>query len=74
MKNKDGLRFPLILAAVVLFSGLLVFSALTVRYAVQGAEKSEFDVLEYSLTHRIERGQNGDFTLTSEAQPGPCDT
>jgi len=74
MKNKNKLRFLLIFAAVLLFSSLLVFSAFRVRFPVQGEEKNEFNVIEYSLTHSIERGQDGGFALTPPAEPGACDT
>ena len=83
MKEKSGLRLLLICGAALLFSGLLVFSTITVRYSVEGTEKDEFEVLQYSLTESIKRGQGGDFTFTSTSLkegepkttlPGPCDT
>ena len=58
-------RFPLVLSAALLFSGLLVFSILYVRYSVQGAERSELDVIEYTLTDSIKRGQDGGFVFRS---------
>jgi hypothetical protein len=81
-------RFSLILSAALLFSGLLVFSILRVRYDVQGAEKSEFNIIEYTLTDSIKRGQEGGFVFTSvsgdqdatgkgepaKATPEPCPT
>ncbi len=85
---KKTSRFPLILSAALLFSGLLVFSILYVKYSVQGAERSELDVIEYTLTDSIKRGQEGGFVFTSvsgdedatgkggpaKATPEPCPT
>jgi hypothetical protein len=83
--NRKSRRFVLIAATVLLFSGLVLYSVLQVRFPVKGGEKSEFDVIEYSLTDSIQRGQDGVFTLTSAqetggkgepdgAQPKPCPT
>jgi len=85
MRRKETVRFSLILAVALLFAGLLVFSAFNVRYSVQGGERTEFDVIEYSLTDSIKRAQNGRFIVTavsadgkkegpSDAQPQPCPT
>lgn len=84
MSSKNGFRFSLVLAGVVLFSGLLLFSAFRVRFPTKGGEKSEFDVIQYSLTHSIQRGQDGVFTVTSldkatgkggaRAKAEPCPT
>lgn len=85
MKSRNRLRFSLVFTAVLLFSGLLVFSAFKVRFPTQGGEKNELNVIEYSLTHDIKRGQDGVFTVTSldkptgkgepaKTQPEPCPT
>jgi len=73
MKKKDALRSLLISGAVLLFSSLMIFSAIKVRYPVQGALKSEFNIIAYSSADTIKRGEDGDFILT-QAQPGPCHT
>jgi hypothetical protein len=69
MREKGTRRFLLVLAGVVLFSGLLVFSVLKVRFPVAAGEKSEFAVIEYSLTDSVKRGEDGRFVL-SAALPG----
>ncbi len=85
MKNQSRLRFLLMSGAILLFSGLLVFSIFKVRFSVQGAEKNEFNVIQYSLTDSIERRQGDTFTLTlldkpsgkgesGKTQPKPCPT
>jgi hypothetical protein len=85
MKRKNGLRLPLIVAAALLFCGLLIFSAFRVRFPTESGEKNEFNVIEYSLTDSIKRGQDGVFTVTSlekptgkggpaKTQPEPCPT
>jgi hypothetical protein len=88
MKTKNTSRFLVAFAGALLFSGLLVFSILRVRYDVQGAEKSEFNVIEYTLTDSIKRAEDGGFVVTSlskeetasgQGEPGkgtpePCPT
>lgn len=67
------------------FAGLIVFSALTVRFPVAGAEKNELEVIKYSLTDSIKRGEKGGFSLTyasadaakgetAKTQREPCPT
>lgn len=65
MKTKNTSRFLVAFAGALLFSGLLVFSILRVRYDVQGAEKSEFNVIEYTLTDSIKRAEDDGFVFTS---------
>jgi hypothetical protein len=83
--NRKSPRFLLIAAGILLFSGLILYSLLQVRFPVKGGEKSEFDVIEYSLTDSIKRGQDGVFAVTSaqkspgkgqtdKTQPKPCPT
>ncbi len=85
MNNRNRVRYSLVFAAVLLFSGLLVFSAFRVRFPTQGGETDEFNVIKYSLTHDIKRGQGGVFTVTSldkptgegepaKTEPEPCPT
>jgi len=82
-KMKNALRLVPIFGGIVLFSFLVAFSAFKVRYQVQGAQKNEFNVIEYTLTDSIKRGKGRNFTLTSvstskgepgKIQPKPCPT
>ena len=64
MKNTSAVRFLLVGIGIAVFAGLLVFSALKVKFPVAGAERSEFDVIEYSLTDSIKRAKDGSLTFT----------
>lgn len=85
MTNRRSGRFLGIAAGVLLFCGLVLYSVFQVRFPVKGGERNEFEVIEYSLTDSIQRGQDGVFTLTSaqrspgkgetdKTQPEPCPT
>jgi len=69
MKDKNARRHLLIVGGILLFCALLLFSVLKVRFPVAAGEKSEFAVIEYSLTDSIKRGRDGKFVVTP-AQPG----
>ena len=44
---------------VILFAGVIGYSARSVRYPVDGTPTGEISVTELSLTHSVERGRDG---------------
>jgi len=70
MKNRGRFRLLFVVLGGLLCAGLVAFSALGVRYSVQGAEKSELFIIERSLTHSIERGPDGRLTMPSVSRDG----
>lgn len=47
---------------VILFSGIIAYSARLVRYPLDGKPTSEFTITKLSLTHEVERTPDGKFT------------
>jgi len=58
-------RLILLVILGVMFGGSLVYSIISVRFAVMGTEKNEFEVLRYSLTDSIARDINGNLYITT---------
>lgn len=56
------LRILLIVVLTTLCLGLIVHSARSVRYSVDGVAKTEVAVTELSLTHSVEHTASGGFT------------
>ncbi|MCL6519327.1 MAG: hypothetical protein QHH26_00840 [Armatimonadota bacterium] len=67
-------RAVLIIICIVLFAGLIAYSALKARYNVDGELLGEPAVTELSETHSVERGKDGKLTKPGkekkETQPG----
>lgn len=59
MERKDKLRLLIFFIILFLFSGLLTYSLLKVRYDVSGSKQKEPYIVEKSITHSIVRNQNG---------------
>jgi len=82
MSSKNRPRFLLLTVAILLSAGLILWSALRVRYPVQGKPISEATITELSLTHSVQRAPNGRLTIraaTGEGKRGagaaePCPT
>lgn len=58
----QGLRILAIAALASLCIGLIVNSARSVRYCVDGVDRTEVAVTELSLTHNVEHAARGEFT------------
>jgi uncharacterized protein with WD repeat len=65
------IRFILLVGLTTLFTGMIVHSASNVRYDVGSEKLSEFTVTELSLTHSIERGENGKLINLNEESKAP---
>jgi len=68
MQRSRILRLLLIAACVVLFAGAIAYSLRSVRYSVYGKPETELTVTKLSLTHRIERRQDGKFSAPRREQ------
>jgi hypothetical protein len=62
-------RLLWILVVGLLCVGLIVFSAIKIRFAVEGKRISEFEVTRLSLTHSITRGPDGSFRGPAAEKP-----
>jgi len=59
MEKKGKLRLLIFFIIFLLFSGLLTYSLLKVRYDVSGSKQKEPYIVEKSITHSIARNQDG---------------
>ena len=58
----QGLRILAIAALATLCMGLIVHSARSIHYRVDGVDRTEVAVTELSLTHNVEHAVGGGFT------------
>ncbi len=67
-------RTILIIVCIILFAGLIAYSALKTRYTIDGKVVGEPTVTELSETHSVERSKDGKLTKPGEekkeSQPG----
>lgn len=68
--KKPIARIILIAVCVLIFAGLIAYSLLRVRYPVNGEAQDELLVTELSLTHSIERGEDGKFVTPDPSERG----
>lgn len=59
----------LLIILVLLFTGLILCSAIFIRFSAGKSQKTEFNVTELSLTHKIVRDKDGKLKVPSE-DPG----
>ncbi|MDI6827888.1 MAG: hypothetical protein QME62_05315 [Armatimonadota bacterium] len=67
-------RTILIIICIILFAGLIAYSALKTRYTVDGEVVGEPTITELSETHSVKRGKDGKLTKLGEekkeSEPG----
>lgn len=77
--EKKTSRIILITICILVFGGMLLYSALGIRYQVSGQPKSEMVITELSLSHSVIRGDDGalelkEGSLNKKGGRRPCPT
>ena len=67
MEKRGKLRLLIFFIIFILFSGLLTYSLLKVRYDISGSKQKEPYIVEKSITHSIARNQNGNLVNVGDA-------
>lgn len=62
-------RWLALLLLLLLFGGLIAYSTVGVSFDVSGTSMSEYQVLEGSLTHAVQRGPNGALIAPQAGKP-----
>lgn len=65
--QRNRIRFLLIAGLAAVFVGLILVSALRIRYPVDRTRMSEFTITELSLTDSIKRGRQGKLATAGDA-------
>ncbi|MEN6371719.1 MAG: hypothetical protein ABFD64_06855 [Armatimonadota bacterium] len=56
----------LLIALLVIFAGIILYSTFFVKYNAGKSSKSEFTITELSLTHSVIRGKDGKLEVPAE--------
>lgn len=67
---KRGYRWLALLLLLLVFGGLLTYTTMGVTFDVSGASKSEYSVLQDSLTHAVVRDADGKLVSPHANKPG----
>ncbi|MEN6549290.1 MAG: hypothetical protein ABFE07_24860 [Armatimonadia bacterium] len=75
---KRGYRWLALLLLLLVFGGLLTYTTMGVTFDVSGTSKSEYSVLQDSLTHSVQRAADGKLispqaSKTKDAKGGKAD-
>lgn len=64
-----GYRWLALLLLLLIFGGLLAYTTMGVTFDVSGASKSEYAVLQDSLTHSVQRAPDGSLISPQASKP-----